>query len=252
MTDAAWLTQQPVAHRGLHDGPIGLQAGQTPENSLLSFQRAMDAGFAIECDLQLAACGTPMVFHDEALRRLTGHDGWVAERTAADLAALPLGETAERVPRLSDMLELVAGRVPLLIEIKGHAQDVGRMESAVWSLLQTYRGEYAVQSFNPYSIAWFAARAPHVLRGQVACDMLADGDAGGLAWWRRFMQTRLWFNWMAKPHFVAYGIRDLHLPAPQRWRRRGLPLLTWTVRTPEQQQKARQLADNIIFETIQP
>ena len=157
-----WLTETPVAHRGLHD----LGRGRA-ENTASAFRAALKAGYAIECDVGLSADGVPVVFHDDSLGRLTGVDGPLESRTAAELMALPVLGTRDTVPPLADLLGLVAGKVPLLIELKGGRGRRGRLEPAVARLLAGYRGPVAIQSFDPAMVTWFRRHAPGVLRGRL-------------------------------------------------------------------------------------
>ena len=241
----AWITGTAIAHRGLHDGGTGV-----PENSLAAFAAAIDAGYAIELDLQRAADGTPMVFHDSTLNRLTELQGRVAARTADELSKARLLGTDEAVPSFEAALGFIAGRVPVLVEIKNPVVDDGAFEAAVWRILQGYTGAFAVQSFNPDSLGWFARHAPAALRGQIASPRrFADSQ---MSTWRALLLTHLLLTVISRPHFVAYDVHYLRRPAPWLVRRLDLPLLTWTVRTNDDWQLAKRYADNIIFEGIRP
>jgi glycerophosphoryl diester phosphodiesterase len=238
-----WLTGTPVAHRGLH-GP------GVPENSLAAFEAAIGAGFAIELDLQLSADGVAMAFHDDGLRRLTGRPGAFAAQTAAALGAMTLLGTAETIPSLAETLALVAGRTPLLIELKTLGQPVGPLEAATWRELEAYDGPFAVQSFEPGSVAWFRRHAPRVCRGQISG--LYQEDREGQGAWRCFLLRNLLLSAPGRPDFIAYDVNGLGRLPVRLARLCGLPLLTWTVRTAEQLAQARALADNVIFEQIRP
>ena len=154
-----WLCTKYIAHRGLHDD-------SAPENSLASFKKAIENGYAIELDVRPLADGTIVVFHDEALGRMTGADGFISNYTYDDIKDLRLLKTTEKIPTLEETLKFVNGQTPILIEIKNMGK-VG-FEKNIWKILSSYKGEYAVQSFNPYSLEWFKINAPHVKRGQVA------------------------------------------------------------------------------------
>lgn len=239
-----FLAAQAFAHRGLH-GPGVL------ENSRAAFQAAIDRGLGIELDIQPAAGGEPFVFHDSVLDRLTDRSGRVADRTAAELDHIRLKGMDETIPRLSAILGQVAGRVPILIEVKTSATSpsaVGVLAMAVRREIEGYRGQVGVMSFNPHIGAWFAEHAPRVARGLVVTEE-KDGRGLGRIKGRLFRHVALW---RAKPYFLAYDIRDLpsHFAASQR--KRGLKLLTWTVRTAQQERTALEHADEIIFEQPDP
>jgi len=230
----AWLRAWTYAHRGRH-GP------GVPENSLAAAEAAIAAGLGIECDIQRSRDDQPMVFHDWDLARLTGAEGLTEDMTAAELEALPYHDSGEHPVRLVTLLERVGGRVPLLIEIKScRGYDVERSCRSVARLLATYRGLHAVMSFDPRVGRWFARHAPQTLRGLVVTEQDAQGRLAGL---RR--RRALWQAW---PDFLAYDIRDLPSAFAARQRRRGLPLLAWTVRSPELLARAQAHADAAIAE----
>ncbi|CAN7155977.1 glycerophosphodiester phosphodiesterase [Phenylobacterium sp. LjRoot225] len=241
----AWdlLTGPPVAHRGLWspDGP--------PENSLGAFQAACAAGYGIELDVQLSADGEAMVFHDETLERLTGAQGRLCDHTAAELAELRLGGTAERIPTLLETLALVGRRALVLVEIKTSAGAVGPLEQRVQEIIVDHPGPVAVIGFNPYSHAWFAERFPAVLRG---LDSYSYRHAKGLAPTQRAAYARLEQVAIARPHFLALGLDMLPSPAAARHRAAGMPVVAWTVREPGQWSAVEQACDNLIFEGFRP
>lgn len=239
----AGFAARPFAHRGLH-GP------GRPENSLASVRAAVAAGFGIEIDLQPSADGVAMVFHDDTLDRMTGTPGPIAARPAAELSRLRLAGTAEPIPTLAAVLAEVAGRVPLLIELKAQATPEGDalLAAATAAALQGYAGPLAVMSFLPRPVAEMAARAPAVPRGLVTwawegaearhpdrdrLRAIADLDALGCA-------------------FVSHDRADLDRPRLAEIRAAGLTILCWTVRSPEQERAARRHADQITFEGYLP
>ena len=236
-----WLRSLPVAHRGLHDAAAGV-----PENSLAAFEAAAAAGYAMECDLQLTKDGVAMVFHDAKLERLTQASGALGAHSAKALKVLRLLGTNEPIPSLADLLARIDGRAPILIELKHDVSPVGPLEEAAWRELERYRGPYAVQSFDPGSVAWFRDHAPAAPRGQVTGD------------WRRFRESdrpalaHAWTALRARPQFLAWGVHRLPHWAPALARRLGLPLLSWTVRTSEDLARARSCGANPIFENVRP
>ncbi len=242
-----WITDSRYAHRGLHETAAGL-----PENSLAACRAAAAQGYGIELDVQLAACGTPMVFHDFTLDRMTAGSGRLSNFTAPELAALPLAGTAEKIPLLGDMLAEIDGKVPLLIELKvASRQKIGPLEGAVARLLAAYRGPVAVQSFTPESVGWFALMAPHFTRGQIAADFIRRADPD-MCWQDRLDWTKLWRSDVSRPHFVSYNVRDLPNPASRAVRRAGIPLICWTVRDKAQLAQSEDHADSYIFEGFTP
>jgi len=241
----AWLLEQPIAHRGLHDIDAGL-----PENSRSAFQAAVEAGYGIELDLQLSADGAAVVFHDSDLARMTDAEGPIGAKGAGELGRLRLLDTEEKIPTLEEVLDDVRGRAPILVEIKSWHAPLGHLEAAAWRHLRNYQEPFAVQSFDPASLAWFRHHAPAVTRGQLSQRFRRNRH--GQPAWKRFLLRNLLLLGQSRPHVVGYDIDDLPHPVPALARRLGLPVLAWTVKTPAQREKARGLADNIIFEQIRP
>ncbi len=240
----------PLAHRGLHDRNMG-----KPENSPAAFQAAVSAEYGIELDLQVSADGKAMVFHDKTLDRLTCENGPVNMRTAAELSEIKLRDGADYIPTLDEVLSAVDGSVPLLIEIKDQdgalGGNTGFLERATAKALRRYKGPVAVQSFNPFSIAAFAAAAPETTVGLVTCDF----NAGG---WKRVPENRrnelaaLPDLYNGQTSFISHDRSDLASIHVARARREGFPILCWTIRSSEEERAARKFADNITFEEYLP
>lgn len=229
-----WLTAWEFAHRGLH-GP------GVPENSLAAAEGAIARGMGIECDVQRSTDDHPVVFHDWELERLTGEMGDTGLRTAAELETLRLLGTDQHPVRLARFLEVVAGRVPLLIEIKSMpGYDVEWTCASVAWLLDSYQGDIAVMSFDPRVPMWFTEEAPNIARGLVGTDTHLNGFEGE---WRKPEVLAA-----AQPDFLAIDVRDLDRPEAAAWRAQGRPLLTWTVRSPETRATGLALADALIAE----
>lgn len=232
----AWLSEWRYAHRGLHGAGV-------PENSPAAFAAAIARGMGIECDVQRSSDGQAMVFHDTELDRLTGESGPVRQRSADALGKIVLAGSSETIPTLRQVLDQVAGRVPILIEIKS-PRDGGRRVSAtclaVRRVLEGYTGRHAIMSFDPRVGHWFAEHSPLTLRGLVMTEENDKALAG-------MIRRRLWL-WHARPDFLAYDVRDLPSRFAAAQRRRGLPVLTWTVRSPELAQRAAEHADAPIAE----
>jgi glycerophosphoryl diester phosphodiesterase len=235
------LFDPPLAHRGLwnKDG--------APENSLAAFQAACSHGYGIELDVQLSADGEAMVFHDSKLTRMTGAEGRMSDHSAADLGRLKLAGSDETIPTLSDTLTLIGHRAMVLIELKTPFGEVGPLEKRVHEVLIDHNGPTAVIGFNPYSHAWFAAHHPQILRG-LNSYAYTDETAHTMAAEQRKAYSKLEHVGMAKPHFLALGLDLLPSPAAGKLRSTGMPIVAWTVRSPDQWDKARDHSDNLIFE----
>ena len=220
-----WLTEWPIAHRGLHDILRG-----RPENTLAAFQAAIERNYAIECDLHISSDGIPVVFHDDDLMRLAGAEGAVRDRTAAELGTLRLAGSGEWIPTLDELLELTAGRVTLVLELKHvPGRDAG-LAAGVAARLKGYEGPVALMSFDHALIADAKAEAPHLPTGLVAAGDWRTGKHH-LSAVRRL-----------EADFVSYHLGDLPMWMPWLTRRAfGLPLICWTVRTPQQLEKAQAL-----------
>ncbi len=240
------LIRIPIAHRALH-----VRSKGRVENAAASIRAAIAAGYAIEIDAQLSADGQAMVFHDETLERLTAETGWVKDRTAAELRQIRLNDSTDTIATLPEVLSLIAGRVPLLIEIKDQTLTMsdtdGRLEQAAADALRAYSGDVAVMSFNPHSIAHMARLAPRIARGittssydpaawhplpPAACDALRnipDYDR-------------------VQASFISHQASDLRRPRVADLKANGAAILCWTIRTHAEEALARQIAQNITFE----
>ncbi|HEV2815644.1 MAG TPA: glycerophosphodiester phosphodiesterase family protein [Allosphingosinicella sp.] len=228
-SDLTRLIARPFAHRGLH-GPAA------PENSRAAFEAAIAAGHGIELDVQASADGEAIVFHDYELERLAEGCGAVRTLGAAELGRIRLKRSDETIPTLPEVLALITGRAPLLIEVKAPGRRAAQLNRSVAAALSGYRGPVAVMSFNPEVPRWFARNAPALLRGLVVTEQ----EKGVRGLWERPFAL-----WRAKPDFLAYDIRDL----PSRFAAASaLPVLTWTVRGAADRARAAEHADQIIYE----
>lgn len=236
-----WLTEYPFAHRGLHDN-------RHPENSLAAFEYAIQRKVAIELDVRLSKDGEVVVFHDSMLQRMTGQAGSVADKTAMELNQMSLNATKHTIPTLSQVLGLVQGRVPLLIEIKSEGR-AGKIEPAVYKLLSSYKGRYAIQSFSPLSIRWFLKNAPHTIIGQLSANFKENADH--IPRVERFFVKNLLINFLSRPQFISYQLSALPQKTLTRIKHAGVPVLVWTITTEGQLREAQKTADSIIFENEQ-
>ena len=241
----AFLTT-PIAHRGYHDRRLG-----RIENSTSALRAAVEAGYGIEIDLQASSDGQAMVFHDERLDRLTHQTGPLNTRTAAELAEFRLRDSDDTIPTLTEILRLIDGRVPLLIEIKDQSMTLtepdGRLESATALALQDYAGPVAVMSFNPHSMARMAALAPDMPRGLTTCAFdPADWQPADPATSLRLREIPDYDAVCAS--FISHEAADLSRPRVADLKSRGAAILCWTIRSPHVEVTARKIAQNITFE----
>jgi glycerophosphoryl diester phosphodiesterase len=243
-----WLTARPVAHRGLHDIARGIV-----ENMPGAFAAAVAGNFAIETDLQLSADGEAMVHHDDVLGRLNEGSGALLEKTAAELRAVPFKNTLERMISLGDLCVLVNGRVPLMIEVKSHFDGDRKLVTRMAEVLRGYSGPTAVMSFDPDQVLALREIIPERPRGIIAQRDYDDDYWTKLTPAQRDGMRHLRHAFRTRPHFVSFWVEQLPAPAP--WIARnifGLPLLAWTIRTPEQRERAARYADQIVFEGFKP
>ncbi|MBO5939015.1 MAG: glycerophosphodiester phosphodiesterase [Clostridia bacterium] len=228
------------AHRGLHGEGV-------PENSLAAFEKACVAGFGIELDVQLSRDGEVMVFHDYTLIRMTGEEGKVCERTAEELGALRLADTDEKIPTLREVLALVDGRVPLLVELKGESGDTSLCPK-VAELLAEYRGPYCIESFNPLLLRAMKKELPDVFYGLLYTNLCREKNNHAIL---NCLLSVMAFNFLAKPNFIAYNER--YRGAPCVWfttKFYRAPRFVWTVRSKENLDVAHRCSEHPIFEKI--
>lgn len=234
-----WLVERYIAHRGFHDE-------NSPENTLAAFKNAIKLGYPIELDVQQISDGTIIVFHDITLQRLTGKDGYAKNLVKKDLKDYKINNTDNYIPTFEEVLELVNGQVPILVEIK-NSNKVGDFEKTLWEILKKYKGDYAVQSFNPFSLEWFKINAPKVLRGQLSSYYKGED----LSFFKKFFLKKMYFNKkVSQPDFIAYEAKTLPNKYVNKYKE--LPLLAWTIRSQEEYMRVLPYCDNIIFENFEP
>ena len=248
----AWLTARPIAHRGLHGARV-----DRVENSLGAAEAAVQGGFAIECDVQASADGEAMVFHDETLDRLTLSTGPIVAKTARDIGAVRFRAAAERVPTLPELLARVAGRSPVICEIKSGFDGDMRLADRVAEIAAGYRGPLALKSFDPAVIAWLRARKTPAGPPGAPCPLgiVAEARYDG-EYWRKLTQDQKstcesFLHYPeTMPDFLSYCVDDLPHATPFLLRAlRATPVMAWTVRSEAQKRRAAQWADQIVFET---
>ena len=237
------LLSKRYAHRGLHNGTRA-------ENSLSAFKAAVDAGYGIELDVRLSSDGELVVFHDDTLERVTDREGRVDAYTAKELSEIKLCDTGDGIPTFCEVLELVGGRVPLLVELKEDAGKYGVTEKAC-EMLREYTGEYMIESFNPLALGRVRKLLPGTCRGILSQSFLKDKKYRTLT---HFLLEILVLNVVCRPHFVAFNIEHSNNAALRLTRRVfGVPTLAWTVRSEAQEQKAaKEGFETTIFEGHEP
>lgn len=248
MTAPSWLTERPIAHRGLHDSAAGRF-----ENTISAAEAAIAGGFAIECDIQLSRDGEAVVFHDHDLDRLTQDSGPVRERDAASLGRLAIGGSQDRIPMLTAFLDHIADRTPLVVEVKSRHDGDERLARRFVEVMQGRRERVAAKSFDPAIVTLLRRIAPHIPRGIVAQSTYGDRERETLGPDRVRSMTDLlhWDDTM--PDFLSWRGADLPAAAPFLGRRLGgVPLMAWTIRTREEASRVAAFADQIVFEGFLP
>lgn len=232
----SWIVKTPIAHRGVFGEKI-------PENSLASFKQAIKNKLPIELDVTALADGTPVIFHDEKMARMTGRDGFISSLSLSDIADFRLQGTKEKIPTLAEALEVIDGKVPVLIEIKNNGK-VGPLEKAVWKELIKYDGEFAIESFNPYTLEWFKNNAPKIRRGQLA-SFFKDRDVTGI---KRYALKRMLLNKnISEPNFIVYDGADM----PNKYLKKYygvIPVLAYTIRSEGEEIRLKGFCDNFLFD----
>ncbi|MGN1193294.1 MAG: glycerophosphodiester phosphodiesterase [Dorea sp.] len=229
------------AHRGYHCASKGI-----PENSMISFREAVLRGYGIELDIHLSKDGKLVVFHDDTLERMCGRQDVIEELTAEELTRCRLQGTNETIPLFSDVLSMVNGQVPLLIELKMPSFSINICKEA-YRILKNYPGPYMVQSFNPLGLRWFRKNVPDILRGQLSSNLTSDPLKE--PWIFRFTVKHLMGNFLGRPDFISYKLKDL--PTPEVWILKNIlhvPVAVWTLRTPAALADGQNFYDMQIFE----
>lgn len=234
----SWIIDRPIAHRGTHSQTV-------PENSLGAFKASIDLGLPIELDVHLLKDNKVVVFHDDELKRMTGVRGKIAHCDSQMIEDFRLLDSDEKIPLLRDVFDLVADRVPIILEIKNTNYD-GRLEDAVCDLLEDYKGRVALQSFNPFSLIHCRKRCPDRPRGILTASEYED-----LAPYKKWLLNSYIFLPRIRPTYIAHEFNTLTYSSLHFFRKfEILPVLAWTIRSVEDRKKILNLCDNIIFENI--
>ena len=232
------------AHRGLFDNE-----SDAPENSMKAFKKAVDAGFGMEMDIQLTKDGQMVVFHDFSLKRMCGVEGKVCEYTFDELQQFSLLKSEEKIPLFTEVLKLVDGKVPLIIEYKIETPDASVCEVGN-EILKDYKGVYCIESFNPFGVHWYKKHRKDVVRGQLSEEFLKNGSPKTPVY---FIVAKLLTNFWTKPDFIAYNALNY-----KNWSRRicrnlyGNLAVTWTIKSQEQLDEMRKYFDMFIFDSFVP
>lgn len=235
-----WLLNTPIAHRGLHNHDNNI-----PENSIPAFEEALNANYPIELDVRILKDNTVVVFHDSNTERLTNKNIHVEEADFNELNRLNLLGTNIKIPSLPKVLEFLDSKAPVLIELKNENNGF-RLENEVLKIISWYKGEIAVQSFNPYSMLWFKNNAPAFPRGQISSDFTEVKLKRHV----KFILRNMLYNFRIKPDFVTYDIRALPNRRVTGLRKTGIPVIAWTIRNNSDLEKAHKYSDNFIFENF--
>ncbi|KLK93552.1 glycerophosphodiester phosphodiesterase [Microvirga vignae] len=250
MSTPSWLVAKPIAHRGLHN-----KANGVIENTLSAAEAAIARGFPIELDVQLTADNEAIVFHDFELDRLTGETGLVAERNLSALTGIGISGTmgGDNIPAFKDYLARIAGRTPLVIEIKSKFNGDMRLTKRVIEILNDYSGPFVVKSFDPDIVAYLRHYAPNITRGFIGELEYASKSDSFLSPEQKHRFANLLHFEETQPHFLSWRVKDLPCASTYLSRLLGhLPVMTWTVRNPEDRARAEKHADQMVFEGFLP
>ena len=232
-----FLKQNIIAHRGYHNIEKGI-----PENSLKAFEEAIKKNYIIELDVHILKDGEIIVFHDDNLKRMTGTDRKIKDLCYNEIKKSTLLNTNQKIPLLKEVLELVNGKVPIIIEIKNEAK-VGKLEKSVINILKNYNGKYAIKSFNPLTVNYFRKNSPETIRGQLA-TYFRNGNMPKI---KKLFLSYMLLNFITKPDFISYDIRELPRKRITNLRKKKL-ILGWTIKNEEDLKKAKKYCDNYICE----
>lgn len=238
----SWIKETPIAHRGVHTKDI-------PENSLSAFENALKNNYAIELDVQFTKDKEVVVFHDENLKRMTNDTRNIEDVNYDELKNLRLDNTNEIIPTLEEVLELVDSKVAILIEIKD-CKDYIELSEKTYEILKGYEGNYAIQSFNPFILEWYKNNASEVVRGQLSGTFTEGSES--LNSFEKFALKNMLLNFKSKPNYIGYDLEGIPKSKLESLRKKGVPIIVWTVKNKEDMEKAYKYSDNITFENFLP
>ena len=240
--DVSALRGVHYAHRGLHDNK-----SDAPENSMKAFQKAVDAGYGIELDVQLSKDQIPVVFHDETLNRMCGVDGKVWQYTLKELQKMKLADSDETIPTFEAVLKTVGGKVPLIVEYKLDVPSTKVCEIAD-PMLEKYQGTYCIESFHPFAVRWYKLHRPEVIRGQLSEDfMKVEKYKGKPLYW---ILSNLMLNFLGRPDFIAYNHKDCKNVSRRLCTKLGALPVAYTIKSQEQYENVKNEFDLFIFDSF--
>lgn len=237
MRNLNFLKEAIIAHRGLHSKEKNII-----ENSIESFQKAIEKNYIIELDVHCLKDGEVVVFHDDNIERITGINKNIKDCTYEEIKNIKLYNQNTYIPKFSDVLKLVDGKVPILIELKND-NKTGLLEEKLMENLKNYNGKFAIQSFNPFSVKWFKDNYPDIIRGQLVCKF-KNGKMNKI---KKLLLKNMFFNFITKPDFISYCIEDLSYEEVIKIKRKKF-LLGWTVRRKKEYDELIKYYDNLICE----
>lgn len=243
--DLSLYKNRYFAHRGLHDNKT-----DAPENSMAAFKKAIDKNLGMELDIQLTKDNTVVVFHDYNLKRACGVDKKVVDFTYEELQQFKLFGSDETIPKFEDFLKLVDGKVPLIVEYKTESMDTVLYDEAI-KLLDGYKGDFCIESFNPMCLKWFKKNRPQIIRGQLSTHFKRDGENGSTALF--FLLRNLMLDFIAKPDFIAFNFKHTDMLSFRICRKLfKVPTFAWTIRSEDDVKKAEKYFDSYIFDSFYP
>lgn len=237
MRNLNFLKETIIAHRGVHSKEKNII-----ENSIESFQKAIEKNYIIELDVHYLKDGEVVVFHDDNIERITGINKNIKDCTYEEIRNIKLYNQNTYIPKFSDVLKLVDGKVPILIELKND-NKTGLLEEKLMENLRNYNGKFAIQSFNPFSVKWFKDNYPDIIRGQLVCKF-KNGKMNKI---KKLLLKNMFFNFITKPDFISYNTEDLNYEEAIKIKKRKF-LLGWTVRSKEKYDELIKYYDNLICE----
>ena len=232
------------AHRGLHGNGV-------PENSMAAFRAALEAGYGIELDVHLLKDGNLAVIHDSPLIRTTGAEGYIEDQATADLSSYRLEDTDETIPTFREVIELFAGKAPLIVELKPERGNHAALANATCKMLDEYQIDYCMESFDPRAVAWLKKNRPDIVRGQLTEDFLHNPKSK-LPWILKFLMSKNLMNFIGRPDFVAYKFADRKTTWSLFFCRKQMESVTWTITSQADFDAALQEGWIPIFEGFTP
>lgn len=244
MKDLTWIKDRKIAHRGLHS-----LDKKVPENSMKSFELAIEKNYGIEMDVNVLKDGTVVVFHDHNLKRLvTNRSELLSELNYEDIKDLRILKSEEKIPTLKEVLNMIDGRVPLLIELKPLGNSKLLCES-FWQTIKDYQGDYGIHSFSPWIVKWFKNKHPEVIRGQITEYFRDNHKMKKIS---KYLMKTMFFNKITKPDFINYGIKDLPNKYCDKAYKKGLCIIAYASQSQEQYDMVKKNYDNSVFEYFTP